>query len=268
MLRKLVWVGIGFMLASHPAVATPFADSVISYDPGSGAAAAFRDPTTALGAPARTTGGPSDVTVFNSPFGIDQIVSIGSGGHLTVFFDEPVLDDALNPFGIDLLIFGNTFFAVGSGGIVIGSSAEPASIFLSQDGLSFFEVSGVFADDLFPTQGFLDTTDPFGGFGGGGDGSDPTNFTLPVDPSLGIDDFLGLTYPEILALYDGSGGGTGVDLAAVGLDWVQYVRIEGLLSSAEIDAFADVAPIPEPATGALAALGLVALAIRARRSRA
>lgn len=265
MLRNLAWAGIGFMLVASHAAATPWAAAVISYDPGTGASTAHQDPMTALGAPSRTTGGPSDVTVFNSPFGTDQIVSIGTGGELTVFFDEPVVDDPLNPFGIDLLIFGNTFFVAGVDGVA-GSSAEPASILLSQDGDTFFEVPGVFADDLFPTQGFLDTTDPFGGFGTGGDGTLATDFTLPVDPSLGIDDFLGLTYPEILALYGGSGGGTGVDLAWVGLDSIQYVRIEGLDFSAEIDAFADV--VPEPGTAALGVLGLVVLGIVGRRSRA
>ena len=266
MRKYALWVSIGCMLAS-PAMATPWADAVISYDPGTDASAAFQDPTSSLGPPERTTGGDSDVTIFNPPFGTDQIVSIGSGGHLRVFFDEPVVDDPANAFGIDLLIFGNALFFGDSSGNIAGVFPEPASIHLSQDGTTFFEVPGVFADDMFPTQGFLDTTDPFGGFGVGGDGTLRTDFTQPVDPSLGIDDFLGLTYAEAIGLYGGSGGGTGVDLADVGLDWIQYVEVRGLDSAAEIDAFADVAPVPEPAglTAQAAALVLAALAWRGRR---
>jgi hypothetical protein len=58
-------------------------------------------------------------------------------------------------------------------------------------------------------------------------------------------------------VYNGSGGGTGVDISGTGLDWIQYVKIyqdAGDTWSAEVDAFADVA-VPEPATIALLGLG-------------
>jgi len=264
MLRALSLACIGVMLVVNSSLAAPFADSVISYDPGSGASPGYQDPNSALGAPARTTGGPSDVTIFNSPWQPEEIVSVGTGGHLTVFFQEPVLDDPLNPYGADLLIFGNSFFFAGPGFTVDGLSAEPAAIYLSDNGSDFFQVPGVFADDLFPTQGFLDTTDPYGGFGGLNDGTLPANFLLPVDPALSLGDLLGLTYLEVLALYGGSAGGTPIDLASVGLSSVQYVRIEALASAAEIDAFVDVAAVPEPRAWALLRLGGPLLA-RCRR---
>ena len=48
-------------------------------------------------------------------------------------------------------------------------------------------------------------------------------------------------------MYDGSGGGTGVDISETGLEWIQYVKIyqeEGDWWSAEIDALSDVASDP------------------------
>jgi hypothetical protein len=63
------------------------------------------------------------------------------------------------------------------------------------------------------------------------------------------------------AAYAGSGGGTGVDLATVGLAWIQYVRVwqpADATWSTEVDAFADVAAVPEPATWGLAAAILLA----------
>jgi hypothetical protein len=74
-----------------------------------------------------------------------------------------------------------------------------------------------------------------------------------VDPSIA---WTGKTYTEILALYGGSGGGTGIDISVTGLSWIQYVKVYQDVTdtwSAEIDAFADVAP--EPATLALLVLG-------------
>ena len=93
-----------------------------------------------------------------------------------------------------------------------------------------------------------------------------TSFTRPVDPDLTPASFAGLDVAQIAALYAGSGGGAGVDLAPLGLPWIQYVRISQLASdtwSAEIDAVSDV---PEPALLELLALGAAALAFYPRRA--
>ena len=86
----------------------PFADEVIAYDQGANPAPGYTDPATALCSPQRFTGEgvfPSVVSPFSPPFGIDEIVSVGAGGHLIVRFDAPVTDDPVNPYGIDLLIY-------------------------------------------------------------------------------------------------------------------------------------------------------------------
>ena len=52
---------------------------------------------------------------------------------------------------------------------------------------------------------------------------------------------------DVIELYDGSGGGTPVDLADSGLSWASYVRISvpsGAGYDVEIDA---VTVVPEPA---------------------
>jgi hypothetical protein len=84
-----------------------------------------------------------------------------------------------------------------------------------------------------------------------------SDFTSPVDPAFNP---IGKTYADIMAGYHGSGGGLGVDIAAAGLSSISYVRITNPANAAgvpEIDAFADVAAVPEPAAGKLAGDGRV-----------
>lgn len=252
------------LLAAPTAHASdPWADEVVSYDPGLGAPAAFQSPTTALGQPTRFTGEslgfPGPTSPFSAAFEGDEVVSIGLGGSLVVRFDQPVTDDPLNPFGIDLLVFGNAFYF----GPDNTAFAEGGSIEVSPDGVTWTLVAGAVADGAFPTLGYRDIADPFQST----PGSVLTDFTRPVDPSLSV---AGLSFPQLLDAYDGSGGGTGVDLGALGLGSISYVRITDTLDDGltpDIDAFADVARVPAPGAGAIA--GLLALGgLRRRRDRA
>jgi hypothetical protein len=255
-------------LSASVSDAASFATQVVSYTAGSNVPAGYDDPTSSLGSPTRSTGdGPfdGDVTPFNAPYLPDQVVAIGAGGQLTVRFDEIVTDDPSNLYGIDLLIYGNAFLGIdfGSGladGVIFG---EPARVSVSQDGVTWVDADGIFADALFPTLAYQDPTGPFSS-----GGTIPTNFHRPVDPSLTAADFAGLDIAQIAALYNGGGGGVGLDLADLGLEWIEYVRVwqpEGDGFAAEIDGFATV---PEP--GSLTLLGVGALAltwIRARTPR-
>jgi len=225
--------------------ADPWADAVVSYTPGNASDIGNPDPyqtdgTQSLGPPSRDTGFGSQVGVFYPAFTPSELVAVGGGGELVVRFDEPVENDPLNPFGIDLLVFGNAFFTVGTQGrksVANAAFIEPGDISVSQDNINWHDILDVYADDLFPTLGYSDTV--YTGAGNSG-GTIPTDFTKPVDPSF---DPFGETESEINTAYDGSGGGTGVDLSDVELDWIQYVRVSVTSGSSEIDAFADVSAV-------------------------
>ncbi len=259
--------------------ADPWADAVISYTPGTGigndfvTGTPFNNPLVSLGEPTRETS-PHNfggiVTPLQSPFRSTELVSVGRSGSLVVKFDEPVDNSPLNPYGIDLLIFGNAFF-VGSffnpdfsfnpAGPASDVAHEGGAIEVSADGVTFFPVAGE-ADGLFPTNAYVDVTDPFAVVAG----AVPTDFTLPVDPSFNP---VGKTHAQILAGYGNSGGGLGVDFASTGLSSISYVRITNAANAAaipEIDAFADVASIPEPASSTMFFVGaLILLGKSARR---
>lgn len=267
-------------MIAHQAAADPWADAVVNYVQGAGVGddfvtgAPFNDPLAALGEPTRFTSPDSfgsAVTPLNAPFRAHEVVSVGRGGELVVRFDEPVTDHAANPFGIDLLIFGNAFFvgtffnpdfSFNPAGTAVAVGSEGGLIEVSADGENYVAVVGD-ADGLFPTNGYADLTDPFATAAG----AVPANFTRPVDPAF---TWIGKTYAEILAGYNGSGGGVGVDLAPTGLASISFVRIStpaGALSVPEIDALADVAAVPEPAASSAFLLAAVLIAWQTRKRR-
>lgn len=269
--RRAPFAGLATVAAlaapAHAGGFNPWGDGVVEFDPGLGGIEGYDDPFTTLGSPERFTGEgifPAVVSPFSPPYGTDEILSIGPGGHLTVSFDQPVVDDAFNPFGVDLLIFGNAGFIDDAypAGVVGGFfGAGGGVVEVSADGKNWVTVLGAVADGLFPTLGYLDAG-PYDEV----PGSVPSDFTRPVDPALDLTDFIGLEYPDLLALYGGSGGGSGIDLASVGLAEISFLRVSNPTSSelnVEIDAFSDVAPIPAP--GALAGLAAAGLFGRRRR---
>ena len=257
--------------ASAIAGPTPWADTVVFYDQGVGASPSYVDPISALGEPSRFTGDNAPfsgfdgaVTPFNGPFNTDQVVTLGEGGVLTLGFNEPVTNDTANPFGIDLLVFGNASYL--DNDFPNGQASTPASLFgeggvieISADGLAWTVVTGVDADGSFPTLGYEDVTDPFSS----GPGVIETDFTRPVDPNFVAD---GLTLSEIITGYDGSGGGAGIDIGAFGLSEVSFVRITNPIGSGftpEIDAVVDVS-VPAPGGALLLGIGAAACARRRR----
>lgn len=239
--------------------ADPWADAVVSYQAGTTADPGYPIPANAVGAPERFTGEtspygsfPSVVSIFNPAFGSDEIVSLGEGGHLTLRFDEPIVDDPAHEFGVDMIVFGNIGFW--DGAYPTGQQRSPAlslgadrfNVEVSADGVTYLPLS-VRADRLFPAQGWLDSG-PYDVV----PGTRPTNFLKPVNPALTLSDFNGLSYAQCMALYDGSGGGIPLDLSVTGLASASYVRFSvpddgnpNVSLTAEIDA---VAAVPEPTT--------------------
>jgi hypothetical protein len=257
--------------------ADAWADMVVSYVPGSIPDAGYTDPASALGKPTLLSIDPFGfmngvVTPLSPSFGYGETVSIGAGGSLTLRFADPVTNDPNNPFGVDLLVFGNAFikgdffgsapnFPFKPEGLSDDVVGEGGAIEVSADGVAFFPVTGA-ADGRFPTNAYADiatafTTTP---------GLVEANFTRPVDPAFNP---IGKTFAQIVAGYGGSGGGLGVDIGPTGLSSISYVRITnplGATTTPEIDALADVASIPEPAAGTMFFFGALILLGKFSRS--
>ena len=240
-----------------------FATEVIEYVEGTGVGTdwltgePFNNPNCALGRPTlETTGDGWFISVDESvpvvpvypPFRAFELVTIGNGGQLTVKFDHPIANDKNNLYGIDFIIYGNAFQTIGGGQgwtngnpeeTTVGGSvfAEPGIVAVSQDGNDWYYFSsGPYADDFAPTASYEwdDVNDVW---------ADELAPTRPVDPNLSAADFAGNTVAEMITAYDGSAGGTGFDIAELGLEWIMYVRIEDKPDSSattEIDAIADV----------------------------
>jgi hypothetical protein len=247
--RRSVLALASVLLVSTLNTPAQFADAVVAYDPGTGVSAAFTNAAAALGEPSRVTpgmfGGP--VTPFNPPYLGSQLVSIGAGGALTLRFDRPIHDHPRNRFGVDFIIFGNCGFIItnefsfetfnwigtpATDGSLFGANTGATRVSVSRDGVNFYVLDPALAptvDAALPTDGAGD-------------------FTVPADSTLTAADFAGLTEEQIRALYHGSAGGAGFDLATardrfgnpVRLQWVTHVRIEVLSGKSEVDGVAAV----------------------------
>ncbi|QOJ15638.1 MAG: hypothetical protein HRU75_13745 [Planctomycetia bacterium] len=244
----------------------PWADDVISYGPGSNFELNNDNPNTVLGAPERITGEtvfdpwdfPATVTPFSTPYQRDEIVSVGAGGHLVVRFDEPIRNDPANPWGLDLILFGNGFFADTApnfDGTVAGLFGEgPFSVSVSLDGVEFFTIATNLNDGLFPMLAYRDVGGPYTST----PGLIPTDFRKPMNPALSLTDFMGLGFADVLALYGESGGGIALDIASSGLAEAHYVRIDVPEDAASAE-FAAMSAVPEPGAALLMLMLLPAL---------
>jgi hypothetical protein len=241
-----------FLAASN--VQAQFATSVVSFNQGdtTDLVAGYTNSSAALGAPT-TYIGYQNSDPFNPPYANTDIVGLGAGGSLTVQFSTPILNSPGNPYGISFMIFGHAGFQItngnySGGGITDGTffqgGVATTRVSVSADGVHFYTLDPTRApnaDGLFP----IDSNG---------------NFLVPVNPALTAADFAGKDLNGIRALYNGSGGGTGYDLAwaqdsggnSVALSSVDYVRVDVLSGYAYLDAFSVV---PEPSVCALAGLG-------------
>src|SRR5262245_11772375 len=157
MRRALVVVVIGGCCGSGLA-SDPWAEQVVSYVQGAGAPPAYITPERALGEPARFSPDlqfPGIVSPFNPAYQPQHLVSIGAGGSLVLRFDEAVTNDAANPFGIDLLVFGNAGYVDDNGHAGPLFGADGGTIEVSADGNNWFLAPGL-ADGPFPTLGYSD----------------------------------------------------------------------------------------------------------------
>lgn len=284
--KRINWMTGESSFPAFPVAAeTPFAHQVFASrrDPYE---VRFTDPTTVLGPPARVSdvddgvpGLSAPVTPANPAMREDQLFALSGiegdygdePGYVTVAFDHRVMNDPLNPYGLDFIVFGNALQNIGGeqyfygtddpNGVTVMTADildEPGVVEVSQDGTTWFTYgAGPFADAFAPTLGHLyDTNAPDASlFVGNQWWGAPADPTLPIDPTLTATDFVGRTLAEYAVLYNGSAGGTGFDIDAfdllpdptTGRKWIQYVRVWGGSNTTDadwtdIDAFADVAP--------------------------
>jgi hypothetical protein len=280
LIARIVVASMGIVSS---ALASPFATELVSSS-GLAGTSLYNDPYAVLGQPSaqfnnRSASSPEirRVKLVEPAWNIGAaneklITTLNTGQQVTVKFDHQVMDDPQNPYGVDFLVFGNAFF-VGASGFVsdatnmnkymLSSSgsvfAENMKISVSQDGTNWYTYNnGPYGDSMFPTNGYLwdsanarwtDTE---------------SDYTKPVNPALKAADFAAKSAAAAIAMYEGSAGGTGFDLAESGLPWIQYIKVEGVsgFSGGEIDGFSDVAAVPEPASILLLVGGLFCLARR------
>lgn len=248
--RSVAALACAFVATATDAATPPrCASAVVEYVPGTGAGTAYQQPSSALGEPTRFTGigiEPGAVTPFRPAFLPSEVVSVGRGGRLVLAFAEPVVDDPRHPFGVDLIVYGNSFCAdlAYPGGIAGFSYGEGGLVDVSEDGVTWRTVPGAAADGGLPTLGWLDVG-PYSTVAG----TTPTDAALPVDPSLSADELLGLAWPDLVAAYGGAAGGTNIDLGSVGLASARFVRIRVPTDAAyvpEVDAVVAVRPATAP----------------------
>jgi len=276
---------LSVFLSAGQAAASIFATELVDCSASLNGSSMYKDPDNLLGEPtlliAQWGGGTSHVSIVEPAYGANTLVTFTDDDWAVVKFDHQVEDDPNNPYGLDFTVFGNGMFA-GSGFVyndtdhrvyTLGNgnaAREPVMVSVSQDGENWYTYeNGPYGDTAYPTNPWVWDPDLYDTTGVGW--TDIKNdYTKPVDPSLTSTDFKGIPSYEAMLLYDGSAGGTAFDLAESGFEWIQYVKVSGISGSSldgEIDAFADIAPVPVPAAVWLLGSGLLAMVGIRRKSR-
>ena len=281
----------GIILAvTASASAASFAGSVISYDAGSAPATEwpsflpYTDPTAALGMPQGVTSdadpyGASLLSPFSAADQLDEIVSIGEGGHLTLKMENYINVGA----GLDIGVIGNTALmdsawpagVAGTPATPFGN--DPATVDVSADGTNWVALGEVMFD--MPANYYANAT----GYNVAPPASPVVaDFGKPFGPAGGLAAFDGLNFAAILTLLDGSGGGTWLDLSGTGLSQVGYIRFsvadDGdagtslnfeldavLIANGKVGGAVGDEPVPEPAAISLFAIASGLGLIRRRR---
>jgi hypothetical protein len=236
-----------------------FAVQVVSSS-GVDSAYPYNDPTAILGRPTLMfvdiyDGEPTTnrTSIVDDPYnvapdGSDVITEITKGGQVTVMMGRKVCHNPNNPYGIDLMVFGNSWFEV-SGGIsdstdldttLLGSLiyGHSTTVSVSPDNTNWYtfpKTPSLFPDNAYrwddANQSWTD---------------EQLNPTKPLNPTVYATDFASQTVACGLDQFIGSAGGTGYDLQASGFPWIQYVRVQpGPGAYTVIDAIAAVNPAVE-----------------------
>ena len=223
------------------------------------AAKPYNNPAAVLGRPTLRFFDPYDgdvtdrVSIIDDPYNVtpddsDVITEIKSGGQITVNMGRKIYDDPNNPYGIDLIVYGNSFFSASdTSGIIsdktdlsvatlsTGIYGHQTIVSVSQDGTNWYAFSNT--PVLFPDNAYRwDDTN-------GSWSDEEMNPTKPLNPYINTNNFGGQTVANGLDQFVGAAGGTGYALRASSFPWIQYVRVQpGPGTYTVIDAIAAVDP--------------------------
>lgn len=191
---------------------------------------------------------------WTDPQSNNVITEINPGGQITVNMGRKVYDDPNNPYGIDLIVYGNSFYTASGytgGAVTDGSdmgtvkipSGSASGIYghttvvsVSQDGINWYsypQVPVLYPDDTYR----WDNTNHCWT-------EEEMNATKPLNPTMSFS--ANSTVANVLDQFIGACGGTGYDLKAVGLPWIQYVRVSAITNAGAytvIDAIGAVNPV-------------------------
>lgn len=222
----------------------------------------YNDPIAILGPPALEffdsfDGGVTNrVSIIDPPYnqtpaGSNILAVIENGGQITIRMGRKIYADPHHPYGVDLIIYGNSCFdALSTGTGIVGDKTDlstvtltssailghPAVISVSQDNTNWFTFTNV--QTLFPEEAYRwdDTNASWTD-----EEMDPAK---PLNPYLRTNNFAGQTVAAVLDQFAGASGGSGYSLSQLGLPWIQYVRIQPAPNSeAVIDAISAAVPV-------------------------
>ena len=176
-----------------------FAVQIVSTN-GVSSTSPYNDPTAVLNRPTLKfvdqfgTGTTNRVKIIEPPYwtapdGSQVITKILNGGQITVKMGRKIYDDPNNPYGVDLIVYGNSFFqASGISGFIsdgtdldsamLGSSpgGHPTTVSVSQDGTNWFAFNNT--PVIFPDNAYRwdETNDSWT--------DEEMNPTKPLNPSV------------------------------------------------------------------------------------
>ena len=215
-LNKHVFSIIALNVAcAFQANATNNAAAVLSFDQGVNQFQFHRydNPAVALGDSPRNTGGNWYVTPFNNPWGTNDVVSVGTSGSITLRLENYI---TVSETERELGIF--TFQQLLQGGGSINGvpglfyDSMQASLEVSQDGYDWIKINnGNLISFDIPANAY---------------NADQTLSDYGQANELELSDLSGLGLGGLQALYNGSAGGTWIDLSETGLEKIGYVRFE------------------------------------------
>ena len=157
------------------------------------------------------------------------ICEISVGGYITVKMASPIYHNPNNPYGLDFIVFGNSFYVDIGGSIVnnltdmdslpiaglSGTYGHTTTVSVSQDGTNWFTYP--YVPFLLPSDAYQ--WDDFNHVWK----NEVASESKPVNPTLNFPS--GAMVSNVVDQYVGANGGTGYSLQPSGLPWIQYIRI-------------------------------------------